>query len=126
MDGGGFTSPPPTDRDVTLSYLPLCHVAERIFTTWFNAAVGVQVNFAESIETVPANLREVQPTILFGVPRIWEKVLAGVTIRAARLTAQTAGPPVLDGARRPDRRAPGRARRHATRPARAARTRSAT
>jgi long-chain acyl-CoA synthetase len=83
VDGGGFTSPPPTDRDVTLSYLPLCHVAERIFTTWFNAAVGVQVNFAESIETVPANLREVQPTILFGVPRIWEKVLAGVTIRAA-------------------------------------------
>jgi long-chain acyl-CoA synthetase len=83
VEGGGFTSPPPTDRDVTLSYLPLCHVAERIFTTWFNAAVGVQVNFAESIETVPANLREVQPTILFGVPRIWEKVLAGVTIRAA-------------------------------------------
>jgi long-chain acyl-CoA synthetase len=83
VDGGGFTDPPPTDRDVTLSYLPLCHVAERIFTTWFNAAVGVQVNFAESIETVPANLREVQPTILFGVPRIWEKVLAGVTIRAA-------------------------------------------
>lgn len=80
---GGFTSPPPTDRDVTLSYLPLCHVAERIFTTWFNAAAGVQVNFAESIETVPANLREVQPTILFGVPRIWEKMLAGVTIRAA-------------------------------------------
>ena len=83
VEGGGFTSPPPTDRDVTLSYLPLCHVAERIFTTWFNAAVGVQVNFAESIETVPANLREVQPTILFGVPRIWEKVLAGITIRAA-------------------------------------------
>jgi long-chain acyl-CoA synthetase len=83
VDGGGFTSPPPTPDDVTLSYLPLCHVAERIFTTWFNAAVGVQVNFAESIETVPANLREVQPTILFGVPRIWEKILAGCTIRAA-------------------------------------------
>ena len=80
---GGFTSPPPTPDDVTLSYLPLCHVAERIFTTWFNAAVGVQVNFAESIDTVAANLREVQPTILFGVPRIWEKILAAVTIRAA-------------------------------------------
>ena len=34
------------------------------------------MHFAESIETVQANLREVQPTILFGVPRIWEKVLA--------------------------------------------------
>jgi long-chain acyl-CoA synthetase len=82
VDGGGFTSPPPSARDVTLSYLPLCHVAERIFTTWFNAAAGVQVAFAESIETVQANLREVQPTILFGVPRIWEKVLAGVSMRA--------------------------------------------
>ena len=82
VEGGGFTSPPPSPRDVTLSYLPLCHVAERIFTTWFNAAAGIQVAFAESIETVQANLREVQPTILFGVPRIWEKVLAGVSTRA--------------------------------------------
>ena len=81
VEGGGFTSPPPSPRDVTLSYLPLCHVAERIFTTWFNAAGGTQVAFAESIETVQANLREVQPTILFGVPRIWEKVLAGVSTR---------------------------------------------
>jgi long-chain acyl-CoA synthetase len=83
VEGGGFTDPPPTEDDVTLSYLPLSHVAERIFTVWFNAAVGVQVNFAESIETVQQNLREVQPTILFGVPRIWEKVVAGVTIRMA-------------------------------------------
>jgi len=83
VEEGGFTSPPPSPRDVTLSYLPLCHVAERIFTTWFNAAAGAQVAFAESIETVQANLREVQPTILFGVPRIWEKVLAGVSTRAS-------------------------------------------
>ncbi|RJL34154.1 AMP-dependent synthetase/ligase [Bailinhaonella thermotolerans] len=81
IDGGGFTSPPPSERDLILSYLALCHVAERAFTTWFNAAAGVQANFAESIETVQANLREVQPTILFGVPRIWEKVLAGVNVR---------------------------------------------
>ncbi|MEV0583348.1 AMP-binding protein [Nonomuraea sp. NPDC050310] len=81
VEEGGFTSPPPSERDQTLSYLPLCHVAERAFTVWFNAAAGVQVNFAESIETVQANLREVQPTILFGVPRIWEKVLAQVNIK---------------------------------------------
>ncbi|MEV4177082.1 AMP-binding protein [Nonomuraea sp. NPDC049709] len=81
VEGGGFTSPPPAERDLALSYLPLCHVAERAFTVWFNAAAGVQVNFAESIDTVQANLREVQPTILFGVPRIWEKVLAQVNIR---------------------------------------------
>ncbi|MFI6496305.1 AMP-dependent synthetase/ligase [Nonomuraea typhae] len=81
VEAGGFTSPPPSERDLVLSYLPLCHVAERAFTVWFNAAAGVQVNFAESIETVQANLREVQPTILFGVPRIWEKVLAQVDIK---------------------------------------------
>jgi long-chain acyl-CoA synthetase len=83
VNGGGFTSPPPGPDDLLLSYLPLCHVAERIFSTWFNAAAGVQVNFAESIATVPANLVEVQPTILFGVPRIWEKMLATVQIRLA-------------------------------------------
>ena len=78
---GGFCDPPPNADDLTLSYLPLCHVAERIFTSWFNVAAGTQVNFAECIETVPQNLREVQPTILFGVPRIWEKLLAGVRIK---------------------------------------------
>ncbi len=80
IEGGGFTSPPPGERDLTLSYLPLSHVTERAFTIWFNASAGVQVNFAESIATVQPNLREVQPTILFGVPRIWERVLASVTI----------------------------------------------
>jgi len=83
VDGGGFASPPPGQSDVLLSYLPLCHVAERIFTTWFNAGAGVQANFAESIATVQANLREIQPTILFGVPRIWEKILGTVHIRLA-------------------------------------------
>ncbi|MEV8443664.1 AMP-binding protein [Actinosynnema sp. NPDC051121] len=86
VEGGGFTEPPPSPVDITLSYLPLCHVAERIFTTWFSASAGVQVHFAESIETVQANLREVQPTILFGVPRIWEKVLAAITISASSAT----------------------------------------
>jgi long-chain acyl-CoA synthetase len=83
---GAFTSPPPGPRDLMLSYLPLSHVAERIFSTWFNAAAGTQVNFAESIDTVPMNLREVQPTILFGVPRIWEKLLAGVETRLGGAT----------------------------------------
>jgi long-chain acyl-CoA synthetase len=86
VNGGGFTDPPPGPRDLTLSYLPLCHVAERIFTVWFNAASGVTVHFGESIETVQQDLREVQPTILFGVPRIWEKIMAGVQIRLASAT----------------------------------------
>ncbi|MFB9444392.1 AMP-binding protein [Dactylosporangium vinaceum] len=80
---GGLTDPPPGPRDLALSYLPLCHVAERVFTVWLGAASGVVVHFGESIATVQADLREVQPTILFGVPRIWEKMLAGVTTRVA-------------------------------------------
>ncbi|MFI5906862.1 AMP-dependent synthetase/ligase [Dactylosporangium sp. NPDC051541] len=80
---GGLTDPPPGPRDLALSYLPLCHVAERVFTVWLGAASGVVVHFGESIATVQADLREVQPTILFGVPRIWEKMLAGVTTRIA-------------------------------------------
>jgi len=69
----------PGDR--VLSYLPLCHVAEKIFTIYVPLAFGVSANFAESIETVPENLREVEPTIFLGVPRIWEKMAAGVQIR---------------------------------------------
>ena len=86
VEEGGFTDPPPTEDDITLSYLPLSHVAERIFTTWFNASAGQLVHFAESIETVPQNLKEVQPTIFFGVPRIWEKIHATVEIRTASAT----------------------------------------
>lgn len=80
---GSFISPLPSNKDLMVSYLPLCHVAERLFTIWGNAASGTQINFAESIETVQQALREVQPTILFGVPRIWEKLVAGVQIRMA-------------------------------------------
>ena len=79
--GAGFADPPAGPYDLLLSYLPLCHVVERTFTTLFNAGSGTQVNFAESIDTVQQNLIEIQPTILFSVPRIWEKMLAGVHIR---------------------------------------------
>jgi long-chain acyl-CoA synthetase len=83
VEEGGFCFPPPGPDDMMLSYLPLCHVAERIFSVWFNLSSGCVVNFAESIETVTQNLREIQPTIFLGVPRIWEKLAAGITIRAA-------------------------------------------
>jgi long-chain acyl-CoA synthetase len=82
VDGNGFFEAAGPD-DVTLSYLPLCHVAERIATEWVNAAAGTQVHFAESIDTVQENLREVQPTLFFAVPRIWEKVRATVEIKMA-------------------------------------------
>ena len=72
--------------DLLLTYLPLCHVAERIFSTWTMAGNGPTLNFAESIDTVQQNLREIQPTIFFAVPRIWERIHAGVLIRLSDAT----------------------------------------
>jgi long-chain acyl-CoA synthetase len=69
-----------------LSYLPLCHIAEQAYTLMTALGVGATVNFAESIETVPQDLQEVQPTYFLGVPRIWEKLQAGVVIRMADAT----------------------------------------
>ncbi len=73
----------PTADDLVVTYLPLCHVAERIFSTWHMVSCGLCLNFAESIETVTVNLREVQPTLFFAVPRIWEKLHASVMIKGA-------------------------------------------
>ncbi len=71
----------PNGTDQIVTYLPLCHVAERIFSTWTMVGAGPVLNFAESIETVNENLREVQPTIFFAVPRIWEKLHALALIK---------------------------------------------
>ncbi len=71
------------DQEVLLSYLPLSHVVERGISVWVNLRAHTVVHFAESIDTVTADLAEVQPTILFAVPRIWEKIQAGVAVRMA-------------------------------------------
>lgn len=79
-----------TPHDTTVSYLPLSHVAEQMFTIHAAATAGYQVYYAESIEKLPDNLKEVQPTILFGVPRIWERFHAGVTDRLKESTGAKA------------------------------------
>ena len=56
-----------------MSYLPLCHMAEQMFSVHIPVSVGATVNFAESLRTVQEDLRELSPHIFFGVPRIWEK-----------------------------------------------------
>jgi long-chain acyl-CoA synthetase len=72
---------PQDEDDETVSYLPLCHVAERMMSVFVPLYVGSTVNFAESLETVQLAMREILPTIFLGVPRIWEKMLSGVIIR---------------------------------------------
>jgi long-chain acyl-CoA synthetase len=81
INNTGRLSNPVGPSDILLTYLPLCHVAERIFSTWTLAANAPTLNFAESIDTVQQNLREIQPTIFFAVPRIWERIHAGILIR---------------------------------------------
>ena len=68
-------------RTTHLSYLPLCHVAEQMLTSFCPVYIGSQVNFGESIRTVQEDLREVAPTMFLGVPRIWEKMHASISIK---------------------------------------------
>jgi long-chain acyl-CoA synthetase len=68
-------------EDSILSYLPLCHVAEKIFSEFIPLISGAVVHFGESIETIRQDLAEVSPTIFLGVPRIWEKMHANVTLK---------------------------------------------
>jgi len=69
------------EGDNQLSFLPLCHIAERTFTVFNPLRTGATVNFAESIDTVAENLREVAPALFFAVPRIWEKFYSAVALR---------------------------------------------
>ena len=72
--------------DEQLAFLPLCHIAERTFTVFLPLRSGAIANFAESIETVPENVREVAPTTFFAVPRIWERFYSGIAIRMKEAT----------------------------------------
>ena len=66
-----------------LSYLPLCHVFGRLYDLAFAIGFRATVNFAESIDTVVADLQEIQPTYFPAPPRIWEKMSAATQIRMA-------------------------------------------
>ncbi len=77
----------PTSEDMVVSYLPLCHVAEKIFTLFLPIFVGYPVNFAESIATIQSDLREIAPTIFLGVPRIWEKLQSAILINIKETSA---------------------------------------
>jgi len=61
-------------------YLPLCHVAERLMSVVVQLVYGSVVYFAESIDAVTHNLREIGPSYFFGVPRIWEKLQQQILI----------------------------------------------
>lgn len=68
----------PGDR--SLSFLPLCHIAERMASVFNPLAVGLTVHFPESAGTVFNDLREVAPTVLFAPPRFWEKMYSQIDL----------------------------------------------
>ena len=72
--------------DEMLTYLPLCHVAERFFSLCLPLAHGSVINFSESPETVAQNFQELSPTFVFAVPRVWEKFYSRVTTAMSEAT----------------------------------------
>jgi long-chain acyl-CoA synthetase len=77
---------PVEEQDEFLSFLPLCHIFEQLFTIFMNIKYGAIVNFIENTDTVIENMREVSPTVAYGVPRIWEKYYSGIMIQMADAT----------------------------------------
>ena len=67
--------------DSFVSALPLCHIAERMFSLIFPLWAGCTVNFAESVATLQDDLKEISPTAFLNVPRIWEKMHSNVMIK---------------------------------------------
>ncbi len=74
------------ERDRLLSYLPLAHIAEQLGSMHNQAYAGFAVYYARSIEQLGDHLKEVKPTIFFGVPRVWEKMQAAIEGKLAAAT----------------------------------------
>ncbi len=77
---------PVQDHDNVMSFLPLCHIFERLFSVFVHVTYGYTVNFIESLDTVTDNMREISPTVGYAVPRVWEKYLSAVYIRMSDAT----------------------------------------
>ncbi|MEY8842986.1 long-chain fatty acid--CoA ligase, partial [Cribrihabitans sp. XS_ASV171] len=85
IEAGAHRLPTEPD-DEQLCFLPLCHILERDVSIYFPLASKSTVNFAESPETVFANLQEVSPATFTAVPRVWEKIYSQVLIMAQEAT----------------------------------------
>ena len=73
--------------DEILTFLPLCHAAERIISVATPIRHGITINIAESGETFNADIQEVAPTFIFAVPRVWEKFYSRISFIMNEATA---------------------------------------
>jgi len=72
--------------DEVLSFLPLCHIFERLFSVFVHITYAYTVNFVEKPDTVTDNMVEVSPTVGYAVPRVWEKYYSAIMIRMSDAT----------------------------------------
>lgn len=70
-------------HDEAVSFLPLSHIAERMVSVYLPLVWGYTISFAESLDTLFQNLQEVRPSIVFAVPRLWEKMHSQVELHIA-------------------------------------------
>ena len=68
----------PLENESFFSYLPLCHIAERLLVQMGSIYTGGKVSFAENLDTFADNLSTASPTVFLGVPRIWTKFQQGI------------------------------------------------
>ncbi|MCP4682954.1 MAG: long-chain fatty acid--CoA ligase [Desulfobacterales bacterium] len=72
--------------DEILSFLPLCHIFQRLFSVFSHITFGYTVSFVESLDTITDNMSEISPTVEIAVPRIWEKYLSVIYIKMSDAT----------------------------------------
>lgn len=72
---------PVYEDDELLSFLPLSHIAERMFSVYMHLQFSYTINFIENTDTVTDNVVEISPTVFFAVPRIWEKYHSTIFIK---------------------------------------------
>ena len=67
-----------SENDIFLSFLPLSHALERTTGYYLPVAIGAKVAFAQHFSTIQENMSEVRPTVIVSVPRLYEKIHAGI------------------------------------------------
>ena len=70
----------------SVSYLPLCHVAEQLFTNFLHLSTGGEVSFCPDIKELKSYLNDVRPTLFLGVPRVWEQFQAALEAKMGEAT----------------------------------------
>ncbi len=73
-------------QDLVVSYLPLSHIAEQIMSLHGPMVSGACTAFAESLDKLADNLKEIRPTMFLGVPRVWEKIQAKIVAAGSKNT----------------------------------------